>query len=106
MIRSLAALLILSTLPSCVASIGNEHGMPEPRSRASEALLQEQIEAAKRIIELREQSLELTRSLASAGHGASTDAIEAEIELLEARIRLFDLRLELRAAQARPDADD
>ncbi len=101
---SLALLLLI--LPSCVAAIGNSATGVPSLPRSTEPLLAEKVQAAERVVVLREQKLDQVRGLANAAAAPSIDVVDAEIELQEAKIRLLQLRAELQAMKQRDDDDD
>ena len=100
---SLASLALLAVLPGCVAAIGNTgYGLGSyPKSTAP--LLEERVEAARRIVELRQQHLDLLRKQQEAGRGEATAVIDAEIAVEEARLRLLQCRADLSAIRDRKD---
>ena len=101
---SLALLLLI--LPSCVAAIGNSATGVPSLPRSTEPLLAEKVQAAERVVTLREQKLDVLRSLRESGRAGDAEMVDAEIELQESKIRLLQLRAELQAMKQRDSDDD
>ncbi|MBK8979095.1 MAG: hypothetical protein IPM29_24640 [Planctomycetes bacterium] len=97
--------LALLALPSCVLAVGNSASGVGGFPTTTLPLLQQKIEAAERIVALREQAVAHARELREAGR--TPDDMAAEIHLEEARIQLLQFRAELLAVQDRGrDEDD
>ena len=100
----LAASLLL--LPACVAAIGNSASGVPSLPRSTEPLLAEKVQAAERIVTLREQKLDQLRAQAEGGRVSEDQVLDAQIALQEAKIRQLQLRAELAALRARQGDDD
>lgn len=100
MVRAICVLLLL-TLPSCIAAIGNRGGIYDSASTSSLPLLREKVAALRRIVELQKEKAGDLRSLHEAGRADASSVADAEIALEEANIRLLDCRAELQALEAR-----
>ncbi|MGE0142762.1 MAG: hypothetical protein AB7I19_19090 [Planctomycetota bacterium] len=95
----IALLLLLSSLPACVAAIGNRSGSNWSLSQNAVPLVSEKVEAARRVVELCERRLGEVRSLHEAGRSDTMALIDAEIAVEEARIMLLQFRAELEATR-------
>ena len=106
MIRA-AVLLLLFSLPGCVAAIGNTgYGEFGSWPKSTIPLLQERVDAARRIVELREQQLATLQSSMAAGRSEGSSVLEAQIEVEHAKLLLLQCRAELSAAEARQREED
>ena len=92
-------LLALSSLPACVAAIGNRSGSNWNLPPNAAPLLAEKVEAARRVVELCERRLGEVRSLHDAGRSDAMALIDAEIAVEEARIMLLQFRAEMEASR-------
>ena len=99
-----ATVLLLLSLPSCVAAIGNRGVSPFPASKASVPLLQEKIEGARRIVALRQRRVDELEARRTAGQVEVSAVIDAEIALEQAKLDLLDLRIALQGVES--DKDD
>jgi hypothetical protein len=99
MLKPAVSVLLLLCLPACVAAIGNKGATWNSLPASAKPLLQEKIEAARRIVELRQQRLDSLRSAQQAGRVDEATVAEAEIAVEEARIRLLDCRAQLQALE-------
>ena len=102
MLRTLTVLVLALLSTGCVAAIGNRGLAGNALPIEAEPLLREQIAAAERIVELREQRAQQAAVASEVGR-STLEASLAEIELEEARIRLLWLRAELIALRERED---
>lgn len=93
--------LLLPTLPGCVAAIGNSGGGWRDMPATAKPLLQEKVEAARRIVELQQRKLDELRNRHAAGAVAADAVVDAEIAVEEARLRLLDCRAELQAMEGK-----
>lgn len=91
--------ILLWSLTSCVAAIGNKGnpGVTAPKVAAS--ILAEQVEVARRIVDLRERQVEEVRLQRDAGRAGTIPFVEAQIALEEARLRLLCYRAELESTR-------
>lgn len=99
MIRALVVAASLLALPACVAAIGNKGYRYGTMPAASRALLEERVESARRVVELRQRRLDELRLQSEAGRVGADELAEAEIQVEEARIRLLQFRAELLAVE-------
>jgi hypothetical protein len=106
MIRTACILALCLALPGCVAAIGNRGYGPVSYPPSTMPLLQERVDAARRIVELRQRQLDELRRVGEAGGVSTTTVVEAEIAVEEARLRLLECRAELSAVEARRKDDD
>jgi hypothetical protein len=95
--RALASLLLLLSLTSCIAAIGNSGGEARARTPAARAIAREKVAAAEKVVALRQQQIDNLRMLNNSGRADAAALTEAEIQLEEARLRLLDLRAEVAA---------
>lgn len=101
MTKSLAAVLLLLTLPGCVAAIGNKGGAFRDLPASARPLLQERVEAARRIMELRQQHVDQMKVQQQSGRIDQVTVNAAEIAVEEARIKWLEYRAELQALEVR-----
>jgi hypothetical protein len=95
------ALALFLFLPGCVAAIGNTGYGPHHYPPSTAPILQEQVTAANRVVELRQRRLDTLRQLNAAGTADAAALLEAEIQVEEARIRLLECRAELSAVESK-----
>ena len=93
-------------LTSCVAAIGNKGYTSFDLPKSTAPFLEEKVDVARRVVQLRKRKYERMRMQIDSGRGSPVDALEAEIEVEEARIRLLQFRAELEAVLSRKDDDD
>jgi hypothetical protein len=101
MLRHAVAVVLLLSLPSCIAAIGNKGVGWDEVPASALPLVRDKVDALKRIVDLRQQQLDNQRTALEAGRGDATTVAGAEIELQEAKIRLLDARVELQALEGR-----
>jgi hypothetical protein len=95
--KSILPLLFLLPLTGCIAAIGNRGTQVRELNPAERAICREKIDAAERIVALRQQQVDDLRALHESGRTDQGKLQEAAIQLEEARLRLLDLRAELAA---------
>ena len=101
MLRYAVAVVLLLSLPSCIAAIGNKGVGWDEVPTSALPLVREKVDALKRIVDLRQQNLDNQRTLHESGRGDAASVAEVEIALQEAKIRLLDARAELQALEGR-----
>jgi len=101
MLRHAVAIVLLLSLPSCIAAIGNKGVGWDDLPASALPLVREKVDALKRIVDLRQQHLDNQRTLFEAARGDGTSVAEAEIALQEAKIRLLDARAGLQVLEER-----
>lgn len=100
MSRSLVTLsLLLLTLPSCVAAIGNRGSTWNTLPASARPLMQEKVEAARRVVELCQRKCDALKAQHESGQVDMHTLTDAEIAVEEARIRLLDCRATLQAME-------
>jgi len=101
MLRTAAVVVLLLSLPSCIAAIGNKgNGWGEVPTSAL-PMLREKVDVLSRVVALRQQQFDDVKSLVAASRAGSVEAAEAEIKLAEAKLRLLEARAEVQAVESR-----
>ena len=97
---------LLCLLPSCVAAIGNTGYGAGSYPKAALPLLQQRVDAAQRILDLRQQHADGLLAMQGSGVVDTGAVTEAQIAVEEARLVLLQCRAELSALQEREHGDD
>ncbi|MCC7397586.1 MAG: hypothetical protein IT455_11035 [Planctomycetes bacterium] len=92
------SLLLLTFLPGCVAAIGNT-GYRTTTPAEALPLLQQRVDTAQRIVDLRQRSVDELLALQQAGQVTPRDLNLAQIALEESRLVLLQCKAELVANQ-------
>lgn len=92
---------LLAFLPGCVAAIGNTGYGAGSYPKSAMPLLQQRVESAQRIVELRQRHADDLMSRQGAGTVDATTVANAQIAVEEARLVLLQCRAELSALQDR-----
>lgn len=98
MLRIVTVLLLL-TLPSCVAAIGNTGLSGFSSSPAAVPMLQQKVEGARKIVALRQRRFDELETRRAAGQVELGTVLDAEIALEQAKMDLLDLQIALQGAQ-------
>lgn len=106
MVRTFPWLLFLLALPSCVLAVGNTGYGPGSFPHSTEPMLQERVDAARRVVELQERKLALLRQQREAGSGREAEVVDAEIAVEQAKLKLSECRAELTAVQTKKKDED
>lgn len=100
--RTIVAAVLSVPLSSCITSV-DQSTAAQPARQETVAVLEQQVESARRIVALLEEKLNSQRALAAAGHDQASGRIDAAVAVEEARIKLRCFELELLEAQAARD---
>jgi hypothetical protein len=99
MSRYLIVFVLLSTLPSCIAAIGNRGNAGKQLPPATAPLLRDKVASAERIVALRQQLVGNLRDLYTSGRADADTLAAAEISIEQAKLFLLDCKIELLAAE-------